>query len=514
MDRRLVVLSGLLSIGWWGCRAGDTGHVGPAHAAPEGWSVTAWGERYEVFAETGPLVAGATTTSGAHVTVLEGFAPLKQGAVTLVLRGSGGAEEVFRQEQPKRDGIFPIAVKPGAEGSFELIFRIESAGGTEEVAAGRVRVGSAASPGGSAGQDGEAEGDGVSFLKEQQWRTTFATAWVREGKLAEGVGGPAQVRPAGGGEVVLTATMDATVAPSPWPHSGLEVPAGGTVFRLVPRVADRSLPELRADASALEGEVDVARRRVERLSELLRLEATSEAELERARALLSGLEARLASVRGGVAAATNLAADQDGAAAVPVRAPWAGRVAEVSVTPGQTVSAGAVLGRLVKARPLWIVAALRPEDAARVQASPTTLFLKSPGQLAPLEISGRDVRLVSRAPEVDPRTASVNVILEIDRSASELPLGSAVEAELLLAGERHGVVAPLSALLDDSGTTVAYVQLEGESFARREVRVLSRLGNHALVEGLKPGERLVIQGAGAVRRASLLSAGAPEGHVH
>lgn len=513
MDRRLVVLSGLLSIGWWGCRAGDTGHAGPAHAAPEGWSVTAWGERYEVFAETGPLVAGAATTSGAHVTVLDGFAPLRQGAVTLVLRGSGGAEEVFRQEQPKRDGIFPITVKPRAEGTFDLVFRIESAAGAEEVAAGRVRVGSAASPGGAA-QDGEAEADGVSFLKEQQWRTTFATAWVREGKLAEGVGGPAQVRPAGGGEVVLTAAVDATVAPSPWPHSGLEVPAGGTVFRLLPRVADRSLPELHADASALQGEVDVARRRVERLSELLRLEATSEAELERARATLSGLEARLASARGGVASATNLGADKDGAAAVAVQAPWAGRVAAVSVTPGQTVSAGAVLGRLVKARPLWIVAALRPEDAARVQASPTTLFLKSPGQSAPLEISGRAVRLVSRAPEVDPRTASVDVILEIDRSASELPLGSAVEAELLLAGERPGVVAPLSALLDDSGTTVAYVQLAGESFARREVRVLGRLGNQALVEGLKPGERLVIQGAGAVRRASLLSAGAPEGHVH
>lgn len=121
---------------------------------------------------------------------------------------------------------------------------------------------------------------------------------------------------------------------------------------------------------------------------------------------------------------------------------------------------------------------------------------------------------MSRAPELDPRTASVNVLLEVDRSASELPLGSTVEAELLLAGERRGIVVPLSAVLDDSGTTVAYVQLEGESFARREVRVLARLGNDALVDGLRPGERLVTRGAGAVRRASLLSAGAPEGHVH
>jgi multidrug efflux pump subunit AcrA (membrane-fusion protein) len=108
----------------------------------------------------------------------------------------------------------------------------------------------------------------------------------------------------------------------------------------------------------------------------------------------------------------------------------------------------------------------------------------------------------------------VNVILQIDRSASDLPLGSAVEAEIVLPGERRGIVVPLAALLDDSGTTVAYVQTAGESFARREVRVLARLGNRALVEGLRPGERLVTVGAGAVRRSSLLSAGAPEGHVH
>lgn len=359
-----------------------------------------------------------------------------------------------------------------------------------------------------------AAADGLSFLKEQQWRTEFATAWVRAGTLAESVSGPAQVKPTGGGEVALTASVDATIASSPWPHTGLDFAEGETVLRLVPRVGGRSLPELHADASSLEGEVDVARRRLERLTELLLVEATSQAELERARATLASLEARLVSARGGVASASNPSSGKSAATAIPIRAPWAGRVAEVSVSPGQTVEAGAPLGRLVKVRPLWIAVALRPEDATRVQAAPKGLFLRRPGQQAPLEIGAKNLRLVSRSPELDPRTASVNVVLEVDRSASELPLGSAVEAELILSGERRGIVVPLSALLDDSGTTVAYVQLEGESFARREVRVLGRLGNEALVDGLRSGERLVTQGAGAVRRSSLLSAGAPEGHVH
>ena len=176
MDRRLVVLVGVLFAGGFGCRGVSPGAGGSPAASADGWSVTAWGERYEVFAETGPLIAGAAATSGAHVTVLSGFAPLKEGVVTLVLRGPAGAEETFRQDRPRRDGIFPVEVKPRAEGTFDLVFRIESPAGREDVAAGRVRVGTAASPGGRVGEEGPEEAGTVSFLKEQQWRTEFATA--------------------------------------------------------------------------------------------------------------------------------------------------------------------------------------------------------------------------------------------------------------------------------------------------------------------------------------------------
>ena len=63
-------------------------------------------------------------------------------------------------------------------------------------------------------------------------------------------------------------------------------------------------------------------------------------------------------------------------------------------------------------------------------------------------------------------------------------------------------MVPPSALVDDAGVTVAYVQLEGESFARREVRVAGAAGRRrALVDGLRAGERLVTRGGGAIRRS-------------
>ncbi|MGE0453247.1 MAG: efflux RND transporter periplasmic adaptor subunit [Vicinamibacteria bacterium] len=509
MIRRSLVLLVLLLVAL-ACRRADPPVADLGHAEGESWAVTAWGERYEVFAETDALVAGRAVTSNAHVTMLSDFSPLKAGVVSAVLRGPGGRQEVFRQATPRREGIFPVEIRPSTKGAFDLLFLIEGAGEKEEIAAGRVQVGSASAPGGRADAPEEADAS-VSFLKEQQWRTEFATAWVEQGSLHEGVAGPGRVLPARGGSVVLTAPVDAIVAPEPWPFTGLDVAAARAVFRLQPRTSGRSLPELIADAAGLEAEADAARKRVERLGELLRLEATSAAELERARAALAGVEARLTASRRGVAVASGGVSQGE---PLDVPAPWAGRVAEVMVSPGQSVAAGAVLGRLVKARPLWIEVALRPEDAPRLRGGPAGLILRLAGRAEPVEIGGRAVRLVAIAPEVDPRTSTIAATFELDLSASELPIGSAAETEVLLAGERRGLVVPRSALIDDAGLTIAYVQGSGEGFERREVRILARQATRVLVEGLRAGERLVIRGGAAIRRSSLLSSGAPEGHVH
>ncbi len=491
-----------------GCGGSRSAERAPTES-DEGWSVTAWGNLYEVFAETDGLVAGRKAVSSPHVTVLSDFSPLRSGKVTIVLRAAGGQEQAFHADKPKRDGIFPVEIAPASQGEFELLFRVASAAGEEEIAAGRVRVGSTDAPGGALGGAPTAAPDSVSFLKEQQWRTTFSTAWVEEKSLHESVSGPAKVRPVAGGEAVITAPADAAVGAAPWPHVGLEVAKGSPLFRLVPRVGDRSLPEVQAEADALAAEAEVARKRTERLQELVQVEATSPAELERARAALVALEARLAAARQGLRAA----ATPDGSArSVEIEAPWPGRVAEVSVSPGQTVTAGAPLGRIVRVRPLWLEVALRPEDAARLRRERLQVHVRRPGGSEPLAI--RSSRLVSRAPEVDPRTGSLAVIVEVDAAASELPIGSSVEADLLLPAQRDGIVVPVSALVQDGGTSVVYVQLEGESFTRREVVVVARQGGEALVQGLRPRERVVTVGGGAVRRSSLLSSGAPEGHVH
>jgi hypothetical protein len=115
---------------------------------------------------------------------------------------------------------------------------------------------------------------------------------------------------------------------------------------------------------------------------------------------------------------------------------------------------------------------------------------------------------------VDPVTGTVALLLEVPRSVEQLTLGARLEAEVLIGETVRGSVIPASAIVDDAGVDVVYVQLEGESFDRREVEIRVRHGALSIVDGLLPGERLVTVGAAAIRRTELLASGSIEGHVH
>ena len=510
-----VRLAVLFALAGCGPRGGD-GDANHEHAAGEAhdhhdsaeeaepWAVTAWGERYEIFPECDPLVAGRTSKCHTHVTVLADFTPLREGVTSIVLRASNGSESVFRKDQPLRDGIYSIEVTPEAEGVYDLAFRVTSAAGEEEIPGGRVRVGTESEPGGLIDEESdEPHAEAISFLKEQQWRTEFATEWTRVGAVRGSVAGPGRIRAAAGGDALLAAPLDGVVATDARLYVGLEVQRGAAVASLAPRAAGhRTLAEIESDWT-------IARDRVARLEELLALEAVSQAEVDLAKARLATLEAELDAARGGSGASDPAS---PAAKRVAVVAPFTGQIAEVFVIPGQVLSAGDPIARLVKTEPLWVEVALPPSAALAGAIGP--LHLLPAGAAQPVTIPAENVRLVSRAPSVDAQTGAVTAILEIPGGAGSLAIGTAVEAQIVSGAEREGVVIPATAIVDDAGVPVVYVQAEGEAMMRREIRILSRQGDGVLVEGLEAGERLVTRGGAAIRRASLISSGVGEGHVH
>jgi hypothetical protein len=123
-------------------------------------------------------------------------------------------------------------------------------------------------------------------------------------------------------------------------------------------------------------------------------------------------------------------------------------------------------------------------------------------------------RLATLSPAVDAGSGRVVALLELPEGLTALRAGQALELELAAGTALPGIVAPAGVIVDDAGVAVVYVQRSGEGFERREVQVVARQGNSVLLEGVRPGERLVVRGAAAIRRSTLAGAGVGEGHVH
>ena len=495
---------------------------GHGHGDGEAWSVTVLGERFEVFPEIDALEVGHTAMAHTHVTRLSDFAPLVEGTVEVVLV-DGGGEQIFGTDGSADPGHFAIEVTPRRTGEAQLLFRIDDGAGIEEIPGGWVRVGEAHNPEGlvrapelPAGADG---GEPVSFLKEQQWQGRFATAWVEEGHLARSVSGVATFRPPAGGESTVTAQVDGVVQPPAesrsWPFVGRRVERDAPLFRVVPLVAsERSLATLEAEVEILAVELESARARSARLRELLTLEAVSKREVGEA-----GVRARLLETRHRAAerdlesARSSREGGADGAG-ISLKAPFSGRIAAVSTTPGATVAAGDSLARLVRTDVVWIEVALPPQDARRLADAGLRGVVLDDPESGPVRID-EGLSLVSVSPELSPRTGTVTVLLEAPGLAGTgFALGSTVAAQVLMAGEDSGIVVPASAVVDDGGVPVVFLQLAGEDFQRQTVTVLSRQGDQVLVDGLAPGQRLVTRGGDAIRRSSLMASGEAHGHVH
>ena len=494
-------------------------HGGRAAAESESWAVTAWGEHFGLFPEVDALVAGKTADAHVHVTILDGFEPAAEGSVAIVLTDAGGQRERFSSTTAVRPGIFNVAIEPDAAGERDLAFEIEVGGVAETIPGGRVRVGTVAEPGGLIEEPHalpEVAGDEeVGFLLEQQWRTAFGTAWVERGVLRPSVSGTARVEPPSGGEVILTASVDGVVRAASWPYTGQSVAAGTALMSLIQTApSDRSLAELEASVRELEALSSAAAARAERLEALLAKQAVSQREVEQARAEAAGLEARLEAGRAALAASEAGRTGREGVSGLEITAPFAGRVAETVVSPGQRVAAGTALVRVVRERPVWVRVALTPDDATELANGITGLILDTGGSSEAVELDERALRLVAVAPEVDPRSGTVEVLVEVERTVDELKPGLRAAAQVLLPGQIAGMLLPDSAVVDDAGVPVVYIQLDGETFARRLVDVEHRQGDLVLVDGVLPGERVVTVGGAAIRRASLLASGSVEGHVH
>jgi multidrug efflux pump subunit AcrA (membrane-fusion protein) len=289
--------------------------------------------------------------------------------------------------------------------------------------------------------------------------------------------------------------------------------------------------EIEAQIKATRLELDLARRQYERLSDLAEKGVTAGRRALEAQYDVESVETRLAGLRDTLAACSEarrrlaasvsdgkrliLGAGGDASLSVALRSPISGTVVEVNATVGELASDEQPLMRIVDLDRLYIEAQVSEYDLAKVQRSSGASFRLSayPDRLISILGDGGG-RLVNIGSTVDPLSRTVAVRYEVPNVEGLLRVDMYADVLIETARRADALAVPSEAIVDDNGASVVFVQTGGESFQRRLVTLgLSNGEMTEIREGLKAGDRVVVNGAYSIR-LSMLSGAIPEHHHH
>ena len=493
--------------------AHDDGAHGHAHAEVAMHVVTHVTEGSELFAEYPALVAGHNAEFIVHFTRRDDYRAVTEGQVSILLNWGEQYAASASADAPARPGVFLPTLTAPAPGTYGLTITLQTGEGLVVHNLGPVVVHAAhedAAPGDEGGAD-----VGIRFLKEQQWQTDFRVDPVGSRLLKASVRAPATLRADSAREAQVVAPIDGWLAASDGvlQAPGRQVRQGETLLRIVPRLGEATdYATLETEAARARAAFRFAQNELDRIRDLHAQGVVSERRLQAARADYESAQAAHEAARRRLAQYGDMSGDKSAGVVVP--SPINGEVARVFVSAGSYVTAGTPLMYVVDRRELWLEAQVPEVDALALDA-PTGAWFEIGDAEAVTVTAETGARLVSYGARIDPRTRTVPVIFAFPSPDPRLRVGQYVEARIYTGEQREALAIPRSAVLDDTGRDVVFVQIDGEHFERRLVTLGIRDGEWVeVVEGLGADDYVVTRGAYLVHLAASVPAEVGHGHAH
>ncbi|MCY4398967.1 MAG: efflux RND transporter periplasmic adaptor subunit [Gemmatimonadetes bacterium] len=550
-----LVLGAVLALGISGCGQGTDAEADLAAHDPHGGggSFTQMSDGIEVFAIYPHQIRGTESEEPweIHFTWVEGWQPVADASVTLVLYGPPGARQEIEAE-PEIPGVYLASPTLPVEGHWHASF-VLSAGerdytmeaGEFEVFADEEAVHAHAGHGHAgdeadahAGHDhGEAEVDThaghdhaedeadthaeddqaedevvedvpvdapaaglINLSKEEQWSIPFAIAVAEERAIPASIPAAGELVAPPGGLVHVSAPVAGLVqVDGPQIGPGDFVRAGQLLALIAPISLDNSYARTRADVVAARLEAD----RAERLFEAGAIPARR---LEESRRNLEVATAAFEAI-GGVPAGV----DDDGDPThYRLRSPIDGVVAVRGVALGEQVEVGGHAFTIVNSATLWFVARVPARHAAETPRIRGAWFTVEGGTS-----NYTTSRVQSVGNMIDPASRTLAVRFAVQNRDGVLKLGMLAEGHILLGEPVGGVAVPASAIQDENNLPVVYVKLTGDTFERRVVETGPSDGTWTIVTaGIDSGEHVVTAGAYQVNLAALGVVAPAHDHAH
>lgn len=525
MNRRLRMIALLLATHLAACDSGhehdeaDHAHEEEDHGHGHGHghegaseAVTVWGEHTQLFVEFPALVAGEDSPFAAHLTRLSDHLAIPEGRAEVTLACDGQPPQQFVVDAPSVAGIFRPVVHPTQAGRCRVSLALTSASATESHEVGTFTVFASRAAADAAASDEDEDPSEIGYLLEQQWKVPFRIAKVEARSVRPSFPAFARLQEPPDAEAVVTAPRDGRVMATKtgFPTIGADFEEGDVMIRLStapPEGADPASLDLAIDEASIR--VGAATREIERITPLVDAGVVPQRNLDAANSALASAKAELRSAQRRRRSLRQAGKVGGRADALDVPAPIRGALAELHVSPGTWVTEGDRLARVVDRDRLMLEVGVPEAWVGRVREVSGAWFALEEVLGVPAE------SLVSIGTEIDEATRTLPVLFRVDNADHALFAGLTTQAHLIYDTPHTAVAVETTAVLDEDGVSVVYVQTGGESFERRSVRLGIHDGAYVEVtEGLAVGEWVVARGAYGVKLAATSTASIGHGHAH
>ncbi len=186
--------------------------------------------------------------------------------------------------------------------------------------------------------------------------------------------------------------------------------------------------------------------------------------------------------------------------AVPIIAQGDGYVIEKNVTPGKTVDLTSVTFVIGDLSRVWMLASVRAEDLGKLRLNQPASVLVGDDATP---IKGRITNL---GQEFDPDTRVMQVRIELANPKGILRPEMLADAEIPVGAKKPALLLPSDAVQQVNGQDAVFVRAAPNRFQVRPVRTgETKDGRTPILEGVSPGEQIVVEGSFVLKSQLLKS---------
>lgn len=284
---------------------------------------------------------------------------------------------------------------------------------------------------------------------------------------------------------------------------GSEVKEGQALYQIDPAVYEAAVASAKAELQRAQAVLYQTRLTANRYAQLVKTNAISKQNNDDAQAAYKQAQAAVAAAEAGL---KNAQINLD---YTTVRSPISGRIGRSLVTPGALLSAHQAQNMAVVQTldPIYVDVTQSSKEMLGLKKDIASGKLKTKGGAIPVTLIMEDGTKYPQTGEltlsevsVDPGTGTITLRAEFPNPDNILLPGMFVRTELPQGTMEKALLVPQRAVMRESnGTPYVYVVEDGKIAIRRLVTHRTQGQNWIVEEGLKPGEKVVIEGLQRIR---------------